>query len=246
MSRTPYPEESSRSVDSADASGATTRRIVLTPTVNAKALFTEPPSAAGNDAKAQREMVERINRLNFTAHFNYEDPLSRVMPTQTYDPSGDYRCGSCNKQNGDDDCLLIPINVDLQAGSCAHFEMKCASDRETDLSQIGVTAEQVGYGVAKNGEGFGCKRCPFGSTANEIDSVGRTLYCGKGDFRVFPTACCALNGAEIVSDYEENDPVASSKSNDYAPQRLKAIVSPRGEQSGAKASVVDALRSRLR
>ncbi len=194
-----------------EVKGATTKRLVIAPKVNSKGLFTEPPCGDDNDSRAEREMVERINRLNFTAHFHYEDPFARVMPTKTFDHSGNYRCGDCNKQDGDDDCLLIPIDVDLQAGSCAHWEIKCASDREIDLSQIGVTAEDVGYGVAKNGEGFGCKRCPYASIAKEIDSVGRTLYCGKGDFRVLPNACCALNGAELESEYEGNNPVTKDK-----------------------------------
>ncbi len=54
------------------------------------------------------------------------------------------------------------------------------------------------YGEALNGKGFGCHRCPFSSKAIAPDSAGRTLYCGKGDFRVYPNACCAINGAPVV------------------------------------------------
>lgn len=177
-----------------------TRRIVLRPKVGPSGLFVQPDPANGNDVKAQREMVERVNRLNFTSHFHYEDLESRQSASPTYDPNGNYNCGACNKQDGKNACLIIPISVDLKAGSCEHWEIRCASDRELDMSMMGVTAEDAMYGVAKNGEGFGCKRCPFASPAYEPDSVGRTLYCGKGDFRVPPNACCALNGAELVSD----------------------------------------------
>ncbi len=192
-----------------------THRLVLAPRVNPRGLFTEPTVPEENTPLAEREMVERINRINFTAHFHYEDPFSRITPSVTYDESGNYRCGDCNKQNGTNDCLLIPIDVDLQAGSCEHWEAKCASDREIDLSKNGITAEDVGYGVAKNGQGFGCKRCPFASPSHAPDSLGRTLYCGKGDFRVFPNACCALNGAALISEFEGNTEQAGDDGDTY-------------------------------
>ncbi len=190
--------------------GSKTVRIVLRPIVGPSGLFVEPPITNGNDSKAQREMVERINRLNFVAHFHYEDLWAHIAPSSTYDPKGNYNCGACNKQDGASKCLLIPVTIDLKAGSCAHWEILCASDREIDVSMMGVTAEDAAYGVAKNGIGFGCHRCPFASHAKEPDSLGRSLYCGKGDFRVPPNACCGLNGAEIIADYEGNKSSAAS------------------------------------
>jgi hypothetical protein len=59
------------------------------------------------------------------------------------------------------------------------------------------TPEVASYGVAQNGVGFGCHRCPYASRAIQPDSRGRDLYCGKGDFRTYGTACCALNGAPV-------------------------------------------------
>jgi len=196
-------------------------RIVLRPPVGSDGLFTEPPIAQGNKAQAQREMVERINRLNFVSHFHYEDPWARIAPSSTYDTKGNYNCGACNKLDGADKCLLIPITVDPIAGSCEHWEIHCASDRETDISMMGVTAEDAMYGIAQNGKGFGCHRCPYSSPAGAPDSVGRDLYCGKGDFRVPRNACCGLNGAPLVSEYEGNDvsaEEADEKDEDYAPR----------------------------
>src|ERR1041385_3497091 len=191
-----------------------TERIVYRPKISNNGLFTQPLPAQGNDAKAKREMEEGLNRLNFEAHFHYEDPFPPRARAESYDEKGNYNCGRCNKQDGKSNCLIIPILVDLKAGSCKHWEIKCASDREMDVSQIGHTAEQAVYGVATNGKGFGCHRCPFAEMAKEPDSVGRDLYCGKGDFRVPWNACCELNGAKLVSEYEENKPVKASR-NEY-------------------------------
>ena len=188
-----------------------TERIVYRPKIQSNGLFTQPAPAQGNDLKAKREMEERLNRLNFVAHFHYEDPFTPRVGAVTFDEKGNYNCGRCNKQDGKSNCLIIPILVDIKAGSCKHWEIKCASDREMDVSKIGHTAEQAMYGVAVNGKGFGCHRCPFSEMAKETDSVGRDLYCGKGDFRVPWNACCELNGAKVVSEYEENKPVKGDK-----------------------------------
>jgi hypothetical protein len=61
-----------------------------------------------------------------------------------------------------------------------------------------ISPDVGSYGVAANGKGFGCHRCPFASKAFSPDSAGRDLYCGKGDFRVYGNACCALNGAPLA------------------------------------------------
>ncbi len=169
-------------------------------------MFSEPDAAASNEARAKREMEERLNRLCFAAHFHYEDPWTPRAGAVTFDEKGDYNCGRCNKQDGERGCLIIPINVDLKAGSCKHWEIECAGDREMDVSNIGHTAEQAMYGIAATGKGFGCHRCPFASKAHAPDSVGREMYCGKGDFRVPWNACCELNGAKVVNEYEGDKP----------------------------------------
>jgi hypothetical protein len=184
-----------------------TKRLVFRQKYGSDGLFIEPKPGIVNDERAKREMEERLNRLNFVAHFHYEDLFTPRVAGVTFDEKGNYNCGRCNKQDGEYSCLIIPIKVNLKAGSCKHYEIECASDREMDVSKIGHTAEQAMYGVAANGKGFGCHRCPFASKANEPDSVGRELYCGKGDFRVPWNACCELNGAKVVSEYEENNPV---------------------------------------
>jgi hypothetical protein len=182
-------------------------RIVYRPEVH-NGLIREKHPGSSSLERAEREMEERLNRLNFAANFHYEDPWTRVNPAVTFDERGDYNCGRCNKRDGRDNCLIIPIRIEPEAGSCKHWETRCAGDREIDVSKIGHTAQAASYGVARNGQGFGCRRCPYSAQAHEPDSVGRDLYCGKGDFRVPRNACCELNGAKVVAEYVGNRPVA--------------------------------------
>ena len=166
---------------------ASVRRIV-TPHRGKDGLFVEP-KALGPD----RERDEQHNRDRFASHFHYADPLTGN--TRTYDEKGNYNCGRCNQADGDG-CLLLSIkSIDRQAGSCGDWEVVCAGDPEMVLHE--KSPQAAGYGVAANGKGFGCRRCPYASLASEPDSVGRGMYCGKGDFRVFGTACCVLNGAPL-------------------------------------------------
>ncbi len=150
-----------------------------------------------HDFSPEREIVEQENRNRFAGHFKFADMYTGA--TRTYDEIGRYNCGNCNQYFGKDKCLLVDIpKVDFEAGSCGDWENICASDPEMRLGLKSV--ESAGYGVAKNGIGFGCIRCPFASTAFKADSRGRGMYCGKGDFRTYATACCALNGAPVVGE----------------------------------------------
>ncbi len=164
-------------------------RSIATPARGKDGLFVQPHATG-----SQREIVERHNRERFAGHFKYGDP--EINPS-TYDERGDYNCGRCNQADGVK-CLLVKIaRIDRDAGSCGDWEILCAGDPEMRLQE--KSPEVAAYGVALNGKGFGCHRCPYASPAYEPDSRGRELYCGKGDFRVFGTACCALNGAPVVS-----------------------------------------------
>lgn len=149
------------------------------------------------DFSPQREVIENENRRRFEGHFKFADMYSPT--SRTYDEQGRYNCGRCNQYTEGDKCLLVDIKkVDDEAGSCGDWENICAGDPEMTLGLKSVDA--AGYGVAKNGIGFGCHRCPFASAAYQPDSRGRELYCGKGDFRTFGTACCGLNGAPTIKE----------------------------------------------
>lgn len=173
-------------------------RIIINPPRGKDGLFIQP-----KDTNSQRETVEQHNRDRFAAHFHYADPYTGL--TRTMDDEGNYQCGDCNQSEGSK-CLLVTVEkLDLEAGSCDHWEDKCAGDAEMRLGLL--SPEKGGYAIASNGEGFGCHRCPYSSKAYAVDSRGRDLYCGKGDMRVFPDACCGLNGAKEVPINNDGMPV---------------------------------------
>jgi hypothetical protein len=164
-------------------------RIVTNPERGKNGLFIQP-----RDFSPERETVEQHNRDRAAAKADYADPYTGN--TRTFDPHGDYRCGTCNQEDKAD-CLLVVIQqVDEQAGSCGKYEVKCAGDAEMHLKRLSL--DQAGYAIAANGKGFGCHRCPKGSKAFQPDSQGREIFCGDWDCRVFWNACCNTNGAEEV------------------------------------------------
>ncbi len=184
-----------------------TERIIERPKRGPDGLFEQPQPEKGNEKRARREMQERLNRMMAAEVFNYADELTGNTATFDKDKKN-YACGDCNKEYGKGNCTLIKIIVDEKAGSCRAWERKRACDPELDIaaSPHAATAESMAYGVAKNGEGFGCHRCPFAEKAFEADSIGRSLYCKQFDARIQPAACCALNGAEVEGYFEGNEP----------------------------------------
>lgn len=162
-------------------------RQILAPRKGRGGLFIQP-----RDFSAEREVVEQHNRDRFAGHFKFADPFTGL--TRTFDEQGDYNCGRCNQAVGTK-CLIVSVPIlDLSAGSCGDWENLCAGDPEMKGLRK-KTPTIAGYGIALNGIGFGCHRCPYASRAYRPDSRGRTLYCGLGDFRTFWNACCVLNGA---------------------------------------------------
>lgn len=175
-------------------------REVTSPDKGKDGLFIQP-----RDTSAKREVVENHNRIRFASHFHFADQYTGN--TRTFDEQGNYNCGRCNQAVGDK-CLLVKIDtIDRKAGSCSDWENICAGDPEMVLRE--KSPDVASYGVAENGKGFGCHRCPYASKAFSPDSRGRELYCGKGDFRTYGTACCALNGAPTVEEdsdeYDDDD-----------------------------------------
>lgn len=165
-------------------------REITAPKKGAGGLFIEP-----DDYSAAREVIEQHNRDRFAGHYKFADPFTGL--TRTFDEVGDYNCGRCNQADGNK-CLLVSVaRIDWRAGSCGDWENTCAGDPEMRGLRK-KTPQVAGYGVAENGIGFGCHRCPFASRAKHPDSRMRTLYCGLGDFRTFWNACCVLNGAPTV------------------------------------------------
>lgn len=174
------------------------RRVIRPQRDPATGLVVQP-----DEVGPEREEYEKLRREMWSVHFAYADPW--VGRSRTYDPTGNYRCGDCNMAEGAG-CLLLKVDqVDMRAGSCSHWEDRCAGDAELELHELPITG--AAYGKAKNGEGWGCHRCPYAEQAKSPDSMGRTLYCGKADCRVLATACCAINGAETVPVADNGAPV---------------------------------------
>jgi len=158
---------------------------------DANNLFVEP-----KDEDIETLIQESHNRDRFAAKVNYADQWTGNP--NSLDKAGNYNCKSCNQyRDPGDKCLWVDIKkVDGKAGSCRNWEMINAGDPEIVANRESV--DVASYGVAENGEGFGCHRCPYSSrSVRGPDSQGRALWCGYGAFRVQPNACCALNGATL-------------------------------------------------
>jgi len=170
-------------------------RVIRNPTRDKDGLVIQP-----DDASAEREVVMNENRLRFASHFKFADQFTGL--TRTHDELGRYNCGRCNQQQKGF-CQLVYDKVRgtllkllpeaLQAGSCGDWENICAGDPEMRLGLKSL--ESAGFGIAVNGIGFSCARCPFAEPAKHADSRGRQGFCRLGDFTTFWTACCGLNGA---------------------------------------------------
>lgn len=150
-------------------------------------LFVEPEAYA-----PEFEEGERHRREIAAGHFKYADDLG-CGNARTFDPKGRYNCGACNQAEGTA-CNIVEIPaIDRDAGSCGDWETIYDGDRELVLRKKSVDAAV--YGVAQNGYGFGCLRCPLGKPATRPDSLGRDWWCGVFAARTKTNACCALNAA---------------------------------------------------
>ncbi len=173
------------------------RKIVRTPR-GADGLFIQPKELGPG-----RELVEQHHRQTAAFHGDYADRV--CGRPATYDPKGNYRCGDCNMADGNK-CLLVSVpKIDREAGSCRGFENKFAGDPEQPLKALSISL--AAYGVAEDGQGFGCHRCPYAEKAHAPDSIGRSLYCKVWECRVEPNACCAVNGnptTELPTDWDKD------------------------------------------
>ena len=133
------------------------------------------------------------NLERMVKHFGYADEFTG--DGNTFDPQGDYNCGRCN-QADNVTCLLIKLKISRAAGSCRHWESIRAGDPEL-MMQVSDRDAAV-YGVAANGKGFGCARCPYSKPSKHVDDLGRRHWCGKGAIHQMPNGCCELNGAAVL------------------------------------------------
>lgn len=185
------------------------------------------------DSEPETLIQENHARERFAKKADYADGYAG--DGRTYDKNGRYNCGACNQTDGAK-CLWVgdsegnPLRVDREAGSCAKWEVICAGDPERVLNRASI--DSVAYGVAANGVGFGCVRCPFQKKSKRgADSLGRALWCGEGGFRVFPTACCEYNGAKVLPLDKDGNVKR------FIPAAMNREVSPRLQRKGLVASI---------
>lgn len=110
---------------------------------------------------------------------------------ESFDPTGDYFCGTCDMRSGDDECLRVAGKISFGGGGCRLYR-KGDPEQQPPMKEK-LSKEDAGY--EERPEGFGCKRCEYGGVAEEPDSEGRPGWCGFWGMHITPNACCAENDA---------------------------------------------------
>jgi hypothetical protein len=146
------------------------------------------------------------NRQRMAKKWDYADTL--CGDTKTFDPNGDYNCGTCNQKEGkicelvfDDskdgsDKTQPPVIVDTEYGSCGKYEILDASDPELKGNRL--PASVANYGIRKGGSPghvFGCHECWKKKATKWEVANKRVFWCGEGGTTVQRNSCCTLNGA---------------------------------------------------
>lgn len=137
----------------------------------------------------------------------------------TYDPNGDYLCGSCAMRADKQYCTHVVGPINFGTGSCRIYEIGPSSG--TPLPQK-LTQIEVAYTERPTVRGFGCKRCEFGDTALVPDSIGRKLWCSFWGCHVMENACCFKNtGDDDVFAPVRGDKDQTEKSGGEAMPQVK-------------------------
>jgi hypothetical protein len=163
-------------------------------------LYTQPA-----EISVEREVWESHNRDRAAFHGFYADKETG-NPHSVDWSHGRYNCGRCNMEQNKLCIFLKPSKdlpqrdggvgpVNMESGSCEHFEGKRLGDSELKAFNM---VDSDGYGVAKNGKGFGCPVCPYAEKRVEPDSAGRTLWCKFWATAVDEMACCKYNAAPVL------------------------------------------------
>lgn len=175
---------------------AVPQRLVQEWPRNSQGLYIQPSIETLNDPKFQT--LEQHNRDRAAAKADFADQVTGNP--HTIDPKGTYLCVDCNQACGFA-CLLMKMNllpggkIDLKAGSCGKWEIKCAGDAEVRLHRYSPI--RLGYAVAV-GKRFGCEVCPLKEKARAKDSLGREYWCGQHYMRVFGGSCCNDNDVKTI------------------------------------------------
>ena len=129
----------------------------------------------------------------------------------TFDPSGQYLCGSCNmrivvagKDRGH--CTHVASGtsgISMSIGGCRKYMIGEPIGKERSLPLKSSQKNSAYAEVPKTG-GFGCfPRCLYGELARDAKTRkdGRLAWCGFWGAHVKPKACCDEQSAPDMVDH---------------------------------------------
>ena len=193
------------------------------------AAFAQANGVAGPNS-ADKFLLSRLKKDNnalYTDTGHYDEQEEDHVRTElvfwanyaeygpTFDPEGDYLCGSCDMRLNADDCMRVEGTISFKTGSCRIYTKGDPENEDpmpTKLTQI-----EVAYSERPTVMGFGCSRCEYGIQAKAKDGVGRPLWCSLWGIHVQPKACCFKNtnsddtkktqGAVVTTEFVGNSEI---------------------------------------
>ena len=112
----------------------------------------------------------------------------------TFDPDGDYLCGTCKLRLEPDACVTVSGKISMTTGSCYQY---IKGDQEFKKPfEIQFTQNKAGYSERSNDKAFGCKNCEYSEEAKIKDSKGRESWCQFWNMGIIPEACCYRSDSE--------------------------------------------------
>ena len=157
--------------------------------------------AAGNSDTAdpgpdnydrQREEIVRAFMMA-TAHY-------AEVGAPTYDPEGEYLCGTCVVREEPDSCTTVSGQISMTDGSCANWYKGDPTEPLITIAQK-YTQKEAGYGERPDEKGFGCwPRCGHAKEAKAADEDGRGTWCGLWAVHVTERACCDRESGDDYKD----------------------------------------------
>lgn len=112
----------------------------------------------------------------------------------TFDPEGEYLCGTCDLRSDDDKCTHVVSPINFETGSCRIYEIGDPTGDEPLPQKL--TQIEAAYTERPNVKAYGCSRCMYGKEAKEADDGGRTYWCGFWGCHVLDLACCFKNAGD--------------------------------------------------
>jgi hypothetical protein len=151
----------------------------------------------------------------------------------TFDPDGNYLCGTCSLRIEDGSCRTVKPPISMTGGGCIQW-IKGPQEYQEQLKDQ-FTQAQVLYSTSK--EGFGCSRCVYSSKAEKPDSVGRPSWCDFWKMHIQPKACC--DKQELPKEMQAGGPGSGCKGDNCGRPKSDGAEEP-AEQSTLKVFLKEA------